>query len=258
MMVFINERDQRIGILSVPRDLWVFVPGHGHTRINTVDALGERTNHPNGGLGLFDRTMRHNFDIPVDHYVRIDFRGFEDMIDELGGVTVDVKSPMNDRFPYPYHPSGWATLRLAAGRQTMDGRTTLCYCRSRMTTSDFDRSRRQRQVMVALGTKLLTLNTLRRAPKLWDEFHATVDTDLTAAKALKLAYVVQGIGAQNIRSAALDRSATTGWITPGGAQVLLPSTAHIQAIVRQLVSPQSLFGFGQRGLSRQKNRSSDY
>jgi LCP family protein required for cell wall assembly len=237
VLVLINEDNQRIGVLSIPRDLWVFVPGHGHARINTVDALGERTDHPGGGPGLLDQTLRYNLDIPIDHYVRIDFRGFEDLIDELGGVTVDVKAPITDRFPYPLHPSGWARITLPAGPKHMDGRTTLSYCRSRMTTSDFDRSRRQQQVIVALAAKMLTLETLVRAPKLWNAYHTTVDTDLGMVKTVRLAYIAQGIGLENVQTRRLGLDTTTDWVTPGGAQVLLPQRDRIQAAVRELLSP---------------------
>lgn len=236
LLVLVNEQSRRVGILAIPRDLWVFVPGHGHGRINTVDALGERTGHPGGGLGLLDQTLRHNLDIPVDHHVRIDFRGFEDLIDELGGVTIDVQAPIKDWFPDPLHPSGWTKLTLPAGRQHMDGRTALSYCRSRMTTSDFDRSRRQIQVLVALGAKVLTLETLVRAPKLWEAYRASVDTDLTMVEAVQLAYVIRGIGLENIRTRQVDRDATAAWVAPGGAQVLLPRIGAIQETVRELIS----------------------
>jgi LCP family protein required for cell wall assembly len=221
--------------LSIPRDLWVFIPGHGHGRINTVDALGERTKHPGGGPALLDKTLRYNLDIPIHYYARIDFRAFADLIDELGGVTVDVKAPIRDRVPDPLHPSGSKYLVLAKGRQTLDGPTTLRYCRSRMTTSDFDRSRRQQQVIVALATKLLTLDTLVRAPKLWEKYHSSVETDLTMRTAVRLAYIVQGIGIENTRTKGIGTGTTRSWRTPGGAQVLLPNTAAIQDTVRKLV-----------------------
>lgn len=236
VLVLVNEQSRQVGLLSIPRDLWVFVPGHGHARINTVDALGERTDHPGGGAGLLDQTLRHNLDIPVDHYVRIDFRGFEDLIDVLGGVTIDVQIPINDRFPDPLHPSGWAQFAVPAGRQHMDGHTALNYCRSRMTTSDLDRSRRQLQVLLALGAKVFTLETLVRAPKLWEAYHASVDTDLTMVEAVQLAYVIQGIGLENVETRQLGVDTTAAWVTPGGAQVLLPRIGPIQSVVRELLS----------------------
>jgi len=236
VLVLVNERSQRAGIVSIPRDLWVTIPGYGQERINTVDALGERTNYPGGGPALLDQTLRYNLNIPVDRYARIDFRGFEDLIDEVGGVTIDVKAAIDDRFPDPLHPSGWTRLTLSAGRQHMDGHTALNYCRSRMTTSDFDRSRRQQQVIVALGTKMLTLDTLARAPKLWKELSYTVDTDLSMIEAVRLAYVVNDIGIENVRTVQLGPDMTTGWVAPGGAQVLLPNTDAIQDAIRELIS----------------------
>jgi anionic cell wall polymer biosynthesis LytR-Cps2A-Psr (LCP) family protein len=105
-----------------------------------------------------------------------------------------------------------------------------------MTTSDFDRSRRQQQVIVALWKEMLTLDTLIRAPKLWEEFHDTVETDLTMFEAVRLAYIVQGIGIKNVRTKEIGADATTGWTTPSGAQVLLPETDVIQAAVQELLS----------------------
>jgi LCP family protein required for cell wall assembly len=236
VLVLVNERNQRAGIVSIPRDLWVLVPGHGYARVNTVDALGERTDHPGGGPRLLDQTLRHNLDIPVDHYARIDFRGFEDLIDEVGGVTIDVEAPLDDRFPDPLHPSGWTRLTLSAGRQHMDGHTALNYCRSRTTTSDFDRSRRQRKVIVALWTEMLTLDTLVRAPRLWKGLSDTFETDLSMAEAVRLAYVIYGIGIENVRTMELGPDMTTGWVAPGGAQVLLPKTGAIQDAIHELIS----------------------
>jgi LCP family protein required for cell wall assembly len=236
VLVLINEGNQRVGMMSIPRDLWVAIPGHDQDRINTVDALGERTNYPGGGPGLLDQTLRYNLNIPVDHYARIDFRGFENLIDQVGGITIDVKVPIDDQLPDPLRPNAWKRFTLPAGIQHMDGHTALSYCRVRMATSDFDRSRRQRQVLVALWSKMLTLNALMRAPKLWDELTGIVDTDLKMLEAVRLAYVVNGIGIENIRSIEFGSNLAGGWITPSGAQVLLPNKDAIQDAIRELMS----------------------
>jgi LCP family protein required for cell wall assembly len=236
VLVLINEGNQRVGMVSIPRDLWVAIPGYGQERINTVDALGERTDYPGGGPGLLDQTLRYNLGIPVDHYARIDFRGFESLIDQVGGITIDVEAPIDDQLPDPLRPNAWKRFTLPAGLQHMDGDTALSYCRVRMATSDFDRSRRQRQVLVALWSKMFTLNALMRAPKLWDELTGIVDTDLKMLEAVRLAYVVNGIGIENIQSQAVGTGMTRGWVTPGGAQVLLPNTDAIQDAIHELMS----------------------
>lgn len=237
LLIFINGRTQKAGILSIPRDLWVSIPGHGNGRINTVDALGERTRYPGGGPALLDQTFRNTLNVPVDHYVRVDFRGFARLIDEVGGITVDVEAPIHDRFPDPLSPSGFTQLTLPAGRQHMDGHTALNYSRSRMTTSDFDRSRRQQQVMMALWVQALTPKTMIQAPRLWDKFKGTFDTDLTTFQAVRLAYTLRNIGQENVRTRHLDYTTATPWRTPGGSEVLVPQTAAIQGIILELLSP---------------------
>jgi LCP family protein required for cell wall assembly len=232
---------RRIALLSIPRDLWVFIPGHGYGRINTVDALGERTQYPGGGRGLLDKTLRHNLGVPVDHYVRIDYRGFIRIVDALGGVTVNVEKPLTDTFPDPLSPTDSTTISFPAGPRHMDGRTALNYCRSRMTTDDFDRSRRQLQVLQALLRQALTPERLAKAPELWATFSDAFDTDLSMIEAILLASLVgrslsQGTEPGNVQSAHLDLGTTRPWTTPQGAQVLLPQTDAIQRVILDLLS----------------------
>jgi LCP family protein required for cell wall assembly len=237
MLAFVDPRAKRVSLLSIPRDLWVRIPGYASNRINTVDALGERAGYPGGGAALLDKTLRYNLGVPVHHYVRIDFSGFVRVVDALGGVTVDVKHPLTDNFPDPMSPSGWAWITLPAGPYHMDGRLALRYCRSRVTTSDFDRAARQQQVLLALGQKTLTFEALARAPQLWAEFNGAFQTDLTMTEAIQLAYFVQGIGVDQVHSMHLDYRMTRDWTTPEGAQVLLPQTEDIRRAILDLVSP---------------------
>jgi LCP family protein required for cell wall assembly len=229
LLVFINGKAQKIGILSVPRDLWVVIPGYGSNRINTVDSLGARVHYPGGGPALLDQTLRYNLDVPIDHYVRVDFNGFVRIVDAMGGVTVNVEKPLRDM--------QYTQLDLQAGVQHFDGRTALDYCRSRITTSDFDRSQRQQQVIMALWKKVLTPGTLVQAPKLWAEFSDAFETDLTMAEAVRLAYVVNSMGPDNVRMEHLGYDTARPWTSPGGAQVLLPQTRAIQQIILDLLAP---------------------
>jgi LCP family protein required for cell wall assembly len=201
-----------------------------------VDSLGERKKHPGGGIGLLDTTLRYNLGLPIHHYVRIDFGGFIRIIDALGGVTIDVKEPITDHFPDPTSPSGWAWITLPRGPRHMDGSLALSYCRSRITTNDFDRSARQQQVLMALWKKALTVENLIRAPKLWAEFGDTFETDLNLAEAVSLAYFVQGLDPDTVHTAHLNFRLTRAWTTSQGAQVLLPRTDDIQRVVLELVT----------------------
>jgi LCP family protein required for cell wall assembly len=235
ILVFINQDAGRVGLLPMPRDLWVYIPGHGYGRINTVDAMGERANGAGGGLALLDQTLRENLGVPVDHYVRVDFSGFTRLIDAVGGVTVDVEAPIGDTFPDPNSPTGTFEMTLEAGPQYMDGQTALAYCRSRWSTSDLDRGQRQRQVLLALWEQAFTVETLAQAPHLWATFEDAFQTDLTLGQAVQLAYLVQGIEAQDVRTKSMGWDEVRSWTTSQGARVLLPQTEAIQRVILELL-----------------------
>jgi polyisoprenyl-teichoic acid--peptidoglycan teichoic acid transferase len=238
MLAFVDQKDGHLALLSVPRDLWVRVPGHGSNRINTVDALGERTDYPGGGRALLDDTLRLNLGLPVHHYVRVDFAGFQHVIDAMGGITVDVPVPLYEWFPDLDAPGGKRYFTMPAGAQQMDGYTALAYCRARMTTGDFGRSARQQQVLLAIWKEALTLDTIKRVPKLWQEARDVVDTDLSTKELLQLVYLISGLEPEEVDHAQLDERVVYGWTTPGGAQVLLPRTEAIQQLVLDLVSAE--------------------
>ncbi len=236
ILAFVDRKGKRLSLLSIPRDLWVHIPGYADNRINTVDALGERTHYPGGGLALLDKTLRFNLGIPVHRYIRLDFQGFVDIIDALGGITVDVTSPLSDDFPDPTSPSGWVWVTLPKGPKHMDGRMALTYCRSRVSTNDFDRNSRQQQVLFAVWKKALTVETLAQAPQLWAEFSTSFETDLAMTEAIQLATFVHGLAPAQVKSQSLDYHFVREWTTPDGAQVLLPQTQEIRHAALVLVS----------------------
>jgi polyisoprenyl-teichoic acid--peptidoglycan teichoic acid transferase len=237
LLVFVQPKTRQIAMLSLPRDLWVFIPGQESNRLNTVDALGERTGYPGGGPALLDQTLRRNLKLRTDHYVRVNLAGFIRIVDAMGGVTVNVEKPITDSFPDPFTHEEMTNITLSAGPHYMDGRLALSYCRSRMTTDDFDRSRRQQQVLMALWRKVFTLDTLLKAPTLWTEFRDSFETDMTMVEAVQLAYVAWGIGLENVRTASLDYRTARPWRTSRGAQVLLPQVDDIDVIILDLLSP---------------------
>lgn len=227
ILAFVQPEHKKIALLSIPRDLWVYIPGHGYNRLNTVDALGVRSGHTGGGRGLLNDTLRYNLGVPVHQYVRIDFQGFVDIVDALGGVDVYVEQPISD--------TEFTGLVISAGQQHLDGQTTLKYCRSRMTTSDFDRSRRQQQVIKALWEKALAPETIARAPQLWETFEASFETDISLTDVLALATTFQDLDPSSVQSANLGFDTARPWTTPEGAQVLLPDVQAIQQIIINLL-----------------------
>lgn len=219
MLAMYNPDTARAGILSIPRDLWVAIPGYGYGRINTVDSLAERTDYPGGGPALLRRVLRENLGLSFDYYVRVHFDGFVQIIDTLGGVDVVVDCPLRD---------SQVDIDLQPGLVHMDGALALSYARSRYTTSDFDRARRQQQIIQALWQKGRRLDLIPRIPQLYTELNDTFVTDLQVDDVVQLARVGLRVAPQNTQSLVIDGKLTKGWLTPAGASVLLPNQENIE------------------------------
>jgi LCP family protein required for cell wall assembly len=237
ILVTVNTRMKTAGMISFPRDLWVYIPGYGYHRINTADFTGEYRKYPGGGPALVKRTFLHNFGVPVHYYLRGDFNALIKLINTLGGVEVAVDCPIEDIFPDPESPDGLYTLSLNAGMQHLDGKAALFYARSRLSTSDFDRSRRQQKVLRGLWDKALQLDILPRVPELWETLGSAVQTDLNLTNILALAYVGTQLEPQNIKGRFIGRAQVQSWVTPQGAQVLLPKPVEMQAALVEFFAP---------------------
>lgn len=154
MLVRINPQWQRIALLSLPRDLWVEIPGgYGYDRINTAYTYGEATGIWGGGLALTRATVSNVLGVPIDYVAMVDFYGFISLVDTVGGIVVNVPDAIYDA-AYPTMDYGYMTISFAPGVQWMDGNTALIYSRTRNADSDFSRIRRQQDVLMALGMRL--------------------------------------------------------------------------------------------------------
>lgn len=240
ILVSVDTRGHMAGLLSIPRDLWVYIPGRGNERFNTADLWGEMGKYPGGGPALIKKTIEYNLGLPVHYYVRVDLQGFVKIIDTLGGVTVDVDCPLSDRFPDPDSPTGFTDLDLSPGIYHLDGKAALYYSRSRLSTSDYDRSRRQQKVIRGVWEQALRLDILPKIPELWQTLGDTFQTDLSLEQVLTLAYLGTQMEPQNIHGHFIDRTAVTGWVTPQGAQVVLPNHEKIRQVVDQFLAPPPL------------------
>jgi LCP family protein required for cell wall assembly len=240
ILVAVDTRGHTAGLLSIPRDLWVYIPGHGNERINTAELWGEMGKYPGGGPASIKKTIEYNLGLPVHYYVRVDLQGFVKIIDTLGGVTVDVDCPLSDRFPDPDSPTGFTDLDLVPGIHHLDGKMAQYYSRSRLSTSDYDRSRRQQKVIRGIWEQGLRLDILPKIPELWQTLGDTFQTDLSLEQVLTLAYLGTQMEPQNIHGHFIGRSAVTGWVTPKGAQVMLPNHEKIREVVAQFLAPPPL------------------
>jgi len=242
-LTVIDRETREVGVLAMPRDLYVSIPGHPPERLNTVDFLGHYTKYPGGGPALLDRTLRQNFGFGFDRFIRVDFTGFVELIDIVGGIDVEVDCPFEERFADPEVPGG-RLLKLEAGQQHLDGHTALMYVRSRLSTSDLDRSRRQFKVLMALREKLLQLDTLLLIPQLWNNYRVTVQTDLSLGEALDLARLAYEFDAKDIHGQVIDTSMTIPGRTAMKSWVLLPEPSKIKRAYDELFSAPSLIEAG--------------
>ncbi|NJM09040.1 LCP family protein [Candidatus Gracilibacteria bacterium] len=189
IVVHVDPLANWAAMLSIPRDSMVEVPTLGVQKINTAFGYGyanagalygEDTTPDAGGGALAAETVEGFLGVPIDYIVQVDFRGFERVVDTLGGITVDVRQPLLDP-AYPTEDFGVERIYIPAGLQQMDGATALRYARSRHSTSDFDRSRRQQQVLRAILQEVRERGVLQQAsllPGLARDFEQSVATTL--------------------------------------------------------------------------------
>ena len=226
MLVTLDPLGKRAGMLSIPRDLYVQIPGFaGRDRINTANFKGDAQKLPGGGPALAMETVTANLGIATDYYLRINFTAFEAFIDELGGIELDVPVALDDP-TYPDCCYGYDPFYIAAGRQLLDGKTALKYARTRKTNGgDFDRATRQQQVLLAVRDKLFDLNfmpqLLLRAPALYSMLSGSLDTNLSLDQLVGLALLAQSIERKNIQSAVIDsKYILNEFVTADGKQVV--------------------------------------
>ncbi len=243
-VVSIDAKAKKAAMLSIPRDLYVTVPDADQkVKINEVHAIGEDNGSEGGGPALDKQLISSMLGIQVHYFVRVDFEGFRDVINDLGGVDINVTERLYD----PYYPAGESTgyqvVDIKPGVQHLNGDIALQYARSRETTTDFDRSRRQQEVMVATRDKALQVQSLTNPAKisgLIDTLGDHVKTDLSIGEMERLASITKDIPAASVNSKVLDTGPegllydSTG---PGGAFILLPRSGNyddIRAFAHQL------------------------
>lgn len=239
IVVSVNPVAQSVGMLSIPRDLWIEIPEFGVGRINTVDFIGEWKDAQGGGPGLLKRTIEHNIGIPIDRYARVDLEGFIKIVDALGGVTVAVSCPVHDAF-IDQQLTGedeLGVIELDAGVHHLDGLTALRYARSRRSTADFDRAERQQDLLRSLAEQNLNWELLPKLPELWGALNESVETDLTLPELIHLASIGVKVQQNRIKSRVIDWSTTQNWVTASGGQVLLPNPETLPEAVQEFLFP---------------------
>ena len=242
VIAILRPNEGQASLISIPRDMWVFIPGWENQRINTAYQHGESVGYPGGGAGLLKETILYNLGIRIDHTAMVEFDGFRQIIDTLGGVDIPVSCAYTDwRLIDPsYDPQNednWYLHTAGPGLIHMDGDLALWYARSRQKSSDFDRGRRQQEVLRALFAQALQAGTLTRIPELYNNLKDTVQTDLGLVDILQLSVYAPRMSVADIRSYYIRPPYVSSWITEGGAYVLLPNENALQGMLSEALSP---------------------
>jgi len=233
-VVTIDTLNQEAAILSFPRDLVVEIPdgrgGYIRSRINTAYPLGMVQGGPEEGVRRIIATLEYNFGIRVDRYVVIDFRGFQRIIDLLGGIDVMVEEEIWD--PKYILPSRGVIAHFRPGLTHMDGEMALAYSRIRVD-SDLKRIQRQHRVMRAVMDKVLSLHLLTKALPLWREYKDAIETNIQDWEVPGLALLALRIGPEEVATYSLGE-AVMPYTDATGASLLRPLREKVQAILREV------------------------
>jgi LCP family protein required for cell wall assembly len=237
ILVNIDPKTKTASMLSIPRDLQVFIPGHGVDKINAAYAIGDKNQDEieGGGAGLTMRTITANFGITINYFASVDFQGFVKIVDTLGGVTLDVKYPIKDD-AYPASGNNYMRIYFPAGWQHMNGERALQYARTRHSDSDGHRSARQQEVLLALRQQAVSLNLLSNADDILREFSDSFRTSLSLNQVLQLARLGSEISAENITQYTLDSALYPDDST--GTYYLMPDWDRISEILSEFSGEQ--------------------
>ncbi len=220
LLLTLNPNQGTVHITSFPRDLYVYIPGWTMQRINTAQQKG--------GFALTSATFEYNFGTPLDHFVMINFAGFVSTIDSLGGIDVNVPQALSE-----------GDYSVSPGLVHMNGEMALWYVRSRYTTNDFDRTRRQQEVLLAIFRKLISLNGIQRAPELYELYRDNVVTDMAFSDMTPFIGLASQIAqdTSKVQSYYLGPQQVTPYRVPStGAQVLLPKREAVLEVMRQALN----------------------
>ncbi len=253
MLTSLDPKTYTAGVVTIPRDLYVPIPGFGESRINTANFLGESQKVPGGGPALAKQTVELNLGRKVHYYVLVDFSGFRRIIDTLGGIDIDVQKSLSDPC-YPDEKFGCAPLSIPAGRIHMNGDLALKYARIRHVGGDFDRMKRQIQVLLAARDKALRLDLIPKLPSLIQQLWGSVKTDLTPQQIIALAPAAAKVKTENIKSGTIDETMIVEFRTSQGAYVLWPDRAKIGRLIDQVIPQENGVADGSNAIQRESAR----
>jgi LCP family protein required for cell wall assembly len=224
--------------------MWVSIPGFKHGKINTAYYLGDAYKLPGGGPGLAVKTVEQFLGVPINYYAQIDFGAFVKFIDELGGVKVDVP----EKITVDLLGSGSATKKtLQPGVQVLPGEWALAYARARYTEGgDFDRSKRQLQVIMGIRDRIISLDMLpvliSKANMLYQQLSAGIHTNLPLDDATKLAILAAQVPVENIKQGIIGSKQIIFGTSPDNLSILIPLIDKIHLLRDDIFSTSGAMG----------------
>ncbi len=245
MLAAVNSRTATVSLLAVPRDLYVHVPGFGMRKINTAYYFGETEKVKGGGVGLLKETIRYNLGLEVDYYARVNFSGFLTIIDTLGGIDLAVDCTIRDwklksRELNKLVEENYEIFVLPTGMHHVDADTALWYVRSRKTSSDLDRGRRQQDVLRAMWRAIRQQDLLTSLPEIWDQATQSVETDLTFDAVLGFVPMAAQIEANSLINYRMQSGTHIKSMlspSPEYASILVPQREAVTELLLDFLTP---------------------
>lgn len=244
ILASIKPSIKKVSMVSIPRDLYVDVPGYGWWKINNANSFGEEIDKGNGGE-LVREVVQKTFNLEIPYYIRVDFAGFEKIIDDLDGVKVNVERGFTD-YQYPTDDFKYQVVTFQSGMQTMDGDIALKFARSRHGNagegSDFARSQRQQKILQAVKARVMSYSFFlspRKIKNISEDLSNHLRTNFAPWELVRLIDILESMDTENIISKVLDDS-PDGLLYPNiinGAYVLQPKGddfAQIQYMTKNI------------------------
>lgn len=242
ILVSIDPKAHDVAMISIPRDFWVPITNYGYQKIDVAYEVG--------GIALARSTVEKLFTIKIDYYAWVGLKGLVQVIDTLGGIDVTVQHPILDEM-YPddldsTDPYAFFRVYIPAGPQHLNGTTALEYVRSRHgdLQSDFGRSARQQQVLLALKNRFQSESSISRVPQLVTALQDSVKTDMSLPALVQLAAMARSISPESIHQQVLSAPefATLGNSPDGRQQVVFPNWTAIRPVIARLMQPSTVGG----------------
>ena len=238
ILLTLDPLSMTAGMLSIPRDLWVSIPGFDYGKINTAYQLGEAYKVPGGGPGLSMDTVERLIGVPIQYYAQVDFFVFVRFIDEIHGIKITVP----EEIYVDIYDDDKGKIKIDPGVQTLPAEYALAYARARNTEgADFDRAQRQQQVIMAIRNRILELGTITelisKAPELYNEFSSGINTNFNLEEVIQLGWMAQQIPSENIYQGVIGEEQVNFGKSPDGLDVLKPLPDQIRLLRDEIFAP---------------------